>query len=125
MTLFTVRVDHHIHIAGQPASPDPLPLLGRILVSLNEFEYKHMTTQAELAAKLTALAEQTNKAKAEVLGKLSDLAQALANAGNASPEVEAAFAALSTAVQGVDDIVPDPVPETPADPAPAGGESEG
>jgi ABC-type transporter Mla subunit MlaD len=110
VTLFSVRVDHYHH-AGTPAQPDPL--LGQILASINLFGDSFMTTQAELAADLQALAAQTNKAKAEIVAKLDDLAQALANAGNASPEVLSAFDALKGAVQGVDDIVPD-VPSEPS-----------
>ena len=63
--------------------------------------------QTQLAADLAALQVQTEKAKTEVLAKIADLETAIANAGNTTPEVDAALAALKTSVQGVDDIVPD------------------
>lgn len=66
-----------------------------------------MTTQAQLAAQLTALAEQATKAKNEVLAKFDELQVAITNAGNVTPEVETALAALATAVQATDDLVPD------------------
>lgn len=115
---FGIRIDHYIH----QVTPTPDPLLGQILAALNSFGAQFMTTQAELAAQITALAAQTNKAKAEIVAKLDDLAQALANAGNAAPEVLAAFDALKTAVQGVDDIVPDTPPQDPPADPPAGQE---
>lgn len=61
--------------------------------------------QTQLAADLTALQAQTEKAKTEVLAKIADLEIAITNAGNTTPEVDAALAALKTSVQGVDDIV--------------------
>lgn len=66
-----------------------------------------MTTQTELAQGLEALQAQTDKARAEVLGKIADLEAALGNADSVSPEVQAAFDALKGSVQAVDDIVPD------------------
>jgi len=66
--------------------------------------------QSELAAKLTALTEQTEKAKAEILAKLADLDAALQAADDVTPEVQAAFDALKGSVQGVDDIVADATP---------------
>lgn len=69
-----------------------------------------MATQAELAQSLADVSTQVDKAKAEIVAKIGDLETALANAGNTSPEVDAALAALKASVQGVDDIVPDPVP---------------
>lgn len=63
--------------------------------------------QSELQQALTDLTAQTEKAKAEVLAKITDLETAITNAGNTSPEVDAALSALKGAVQGVDDIVPD------------------
>jgi uncharacterized phage infection (PIP) family protein YhgE len=79
------------------------------LKSINERLKYIMATQAQLAAQLTALATQAEKAKAEVTTKLADLQTALDNAGSTTPEVDAALAALAAAVQATDDIVPDVV----------------
>lgn len=72
-----------------------------------------MTTQAELATDLQTLVEQVNKIGAETDGlkqKVSDLEAAIANAGNTSPEVDAALAALKAQLQVVDDKVTDATP---------------
>lgn len=68
--------------------------------------------QSELAAQLTALTEQTEKAKAEILQKIADLDEALQAADDVTPEVQAAFDSLKASVQGVDDIVADVEPES-------------
>lgn len=68
-----------------------------------------MANQTELKAQIEALTAQNEKAKTEIIGKISDLETALANAGETTPEVDAALAALKTSVQGSDDIVPDAV----------------
>lgn len=70
-----------------------------------------MSTQAELRAELESLTAQNEKAKGEILGKIADLEAAIENAGNTTPEVDAALTALKTSVQGTDDIVPDAAPE--------------
>lgn len=68
---------------------------------------KIIMDQTQLAADLSALKDQTEKAKGEVLAKIATLESAIAAAGNTTPEVDAALAALKSSVQGVDDIVPD------------------
>lgn len=78
-----------------------------ILDAITDLKETIMTSQAELATQLQDLAAQTEKARTEVLTKIGDLESAIANAGNTTPEVDAALAALKGAVQGVDDIVPD------------------
>ena len=72
-----------------------------------------MATQAELAAELAAKTAQIRKAIDEITNRLATLEDAARNAP-ATPELSAAVAALSTAVQAADDIVPD------APPSPAG-----
>lgn len=67
-------------------------------------------TQAEELALLQALKVQNEKAKGEILAKIATLETAVANAGNTSPEVDAALADLKTSIQSTDDIVPDPAP---------------
>jgi len=74
-----------------------------------------MGTQAEIAEQLVALKAQVEKIKTEVTEKLQALADAIANQGNASPEVESALADLKTAVQGVDDLNPDAHVEPPVE----------
>ena len=64
-------------------------------------------TQAELAQALRDAAAEADKAKAEVLQKISDLEAAISTAGSTTPEVDEALAALKTSVGGIDDIVPD------------------
>lgn len=91
-------------------------LSGRFVKHLKYIIEQHqhiMATQAEVAAALVALKDQVTKVGTEVSGKLDELAAAIAAQGNASPEVEAALADLTTAVQAVDDLVADPVVEPP------------
>lgn len=71
-----------------------------------------MPTQAELAAELAAKTAQIRKAIDEITTRLAALEDAVKNAP-VSPDLAAAVAALSSAVQAADDIVPD----APANPA--------
>ncbi len=84
------------------------------LEHINQRLEKIMATQAELAKDLTAISEHVAKIGTETsatLQKVTDLETALANAGNTTPEVDAALAALKAQVQVVDDLVADaPVP---------------
>ncbi len=71
--------------------------------------------QAELQSGLEALGAKMDKIGAETTGlqgAVADLETALANAGEVSPGVQAAFEAVKVKAQGVDDLVTD---------APAGG----
>jgi len=61
----------------------------------------------ELAQSIADLKVQNDKARAEVLEKIAALEAAVANAGNTTPEVDAALADLKASVQTDDDIVPD------------------
>lgn len=63
--------------------------------------------QAELAQALTDIKAQADKAKGEIVAKVTDLETAIANSGNTSPDVDAALAALKGSVQGLDDLNPD------------------
>lgn len=71
-----------------------------------------MATQQELAQQLRDVIAQNEKARVEILGKIADLEDALANSGNTTPEVDAALADLKASVQADDDIVPDAPPTT-------------
>lgn len=69
-----------------------------------------MNTQAEMAQQMNAVTEQLGKIATEsaaTVRKVAELEQALANAGNVTPELQAAFDALKAQVQVVDDLVPD------------------
>lgn len=91
--------DLHIHIAGCVAG---ITLLEQI-----------MTTQNEIATTLEGVTAQIAKIGTEttsLLNKVDELVAALAAAGNATPEVEAAVAALQAQAQVVDDLVPDAQP---------------
>ncbi len=87
----------HVHIHNHYESEH------KIIHILNQIQME----QSELAAQLTALQTQTEKAKAEIISKIADLEGALDAADDVTPEVQAAFDALKASVQGVDDIVAD------------------
>ena len=78
-----------------------------VLKQINKKLLKIMASQEEVAAQLTALTAQLEKVKAEIQANLDALAQAIADQGNATPEVEAALAALTASVQSADDLNPD------------------
>lgn len=66
-----------------------------------------MATRAENAQAVADLAAQVRKAKQEIVNKIAALELAQQNSGNTTPEEDAAMTDLKTAVQGVDDVVPD------------------
>lgn len=74
------------------------------LLSIFSLLNKIQMNQEELAAELAALKEQTERSTAEIITKIAALEDAITNAGNITPEVEAALTALKAAVQGVDDV---------------------
>lgn len=86
-----------------------------ILLFINIKLNKMAKTQKEVAAELVAVKEQVVKFKGEVVAKLSALADAIANQGQADPDVEAALADLKTTVQSADDLIEDS-PATPEEP---------
>jgi uncharacterized protein YoxC len=82
---------------------------------------KIMSTQAELALGLQEVKAQVAKIGEETkatLAKVIALEEALANSGNVSPEVQAAFDELKAQVEVVDALVPDAPAETPAEETP-------
>lgn len=81
--------------------------LAVILLELSTIKQGMHMDKTELAANLNAVADQANKARAEIIAKLAEL-EAVIN--QAPPEVVAAFNAVKAAVQGVDDLIPDPPP---------------
>lgn len=93
------RIDVHVWLHDDPAAQ-------LILTTLE----KLMASQAELAASLASVSAQVAKIGTETSGlltKVADLEAALAAAGNTTPEVDAALAALRAQVQVVDDLVVD------------------
>lgn len=98
-----MRIDVHVHHHLEFATP-------LILGAINQLKDSLMTSQAELAQQLSDLTAQTEKARAEIVGKVASLEEAITNAGNVTPEVEAALASLKAAVQSVDDLNPDQAP---------------
>lgn len=66
-----------------------------------------MATQDEEAARLEAIGDKLDKAKAEILSAVEALRAALAEAGNTSAGVEAATARIEGIAQGFDDLNPD------------------
>lgn len=78
----------------------------RKLTTINHQLTQIMATQAELTSELTAKTAQIRKAINEITTRLAALEEAVRNAP-ATPELTAAVAALGTAVQAADDIVPD------------------
>lgn len=79
-----------------------------------------MTTQAETATLLNALADQLGKVFTEINTAMGELRTAIEAAGNATPDMQAALGRLTVASQKLDDLVPDPVvvEPTPTEPTP-------
>ena len=70
-----------------------------------------------LSEDLTAVADQLEKAKDEIAGRIGDLESALLQAGEQPAEVLNAVAALKEVAQGLDDLVEDGPMADPADAA--------
>jgi phage shock protein A len=97
-----IQINHaDIHIHGDP---DVKPSLDSITNKLKTI----MATQAELAQQLRDVTAQNEKARGE-------LETALANAGNTTPEVDEALAALKASVQTDDDLNADAPTEPPVE----------
>jgi seryl-tRNA synthetase len=69
-----------------------------------------MVTQVELAERMRALKAQNDKATAEQMAALQKVQDALAQAGNTTPEVDAAMEELAASIQRDDDLNPDVTP---------------
>lgn len=107
--MWQFRVDHYFHPpVGEAAKPCPqLAAIDAILIDLKGLI---MSTQAQLAADILAVADKVTKVGNEtraLLAKVADLQTALDNAGTVSPEVTEAMAALQSQVAVVDELVPD------------------
>lgn len=102
-----IDVHHHFHFDDHRSADE--------LRRIRHFLEVIVATQTEHAAQLRALKVQLDKAKAEIVAKVSALETALSNAGATTPEVDAAFADLKIAVQAQDDLNVD-APSDPTDP---------
>jgi hypothetical protein len=76
-----------------------------------------MSTQAELAAQLSTIGDQLDKASTELVNEIQALTDAVKTAGNTTPEVDASLARLTAIAQKLDDMNVDVPAPTPA-PAP-------
>lgn len=73
-----------------------------------------MATQVQEAAAIRALTAQVTKTRNETLAKIAALQAAIDAAGGTTPEVDAAMADLTAAVQLSDDDEPDAPAPAPA-----------
>ena len=92
--------------------------LAYILFTIKNKLIAIMANLTELAEQLTAATEQNEKARAEIVAmqnatnakieeqtaQIAALEEALANAGNTTPEIDAAMAALKASIQADDDM---------------------
>jgi seryl-tRNA synthetase len=98
----SIEVSHYHHFG------DSAEIL-RLLRALIQKGDNIVATQAELQAQLNKVGDQLTKASGEIVAKIQVLTDAVAAAGNVTPEVQAAADALTTLGQALDDIVPDAV----------------
>ena len=66
-----------------------------------------MATQAELQASLEALGTQLDKVSAELNTEIQNLTDAVAAAGNTTPEIDAALQKIQQVVDALDALNPD------------------
>lgn len=105
--VWTIRVEHTFVPPPVCAGCESMAQLRADFLSLKEFT---MTTQAEVAANITNITAAVAKIETETRGlltKIADLTAAVEAAGNATPEVLDALAALQAQVAVVDELVPD------------------
>ena len=91
-----------------------LSVIKRELRNLSRKAEIIMASQTEQAAALKALTAQVAKAKKEITDKVAALEAQIAAGGASTPEVDVAMQDLKDAIQGVDDLNPDPPPVTAA-----------
>lgn len=116
-------VDHHVYLHS-PCGAHRCAHAADIIDAIDELKEQIMATQEQLAADLAAVTANVSKIGDEtrtLLSKIDDLTAAVAAAGNTTPEVDAALAALKAQVAVVDDLVPDAADQAPeGDPAAEG-----
>jgi hypothetical protein len=96
-----LRVDHYFHLDGLS---DEFQKLRIILLRI---ERLIMATQTELANQLLTVRDQLTKASAEIQSRVATLEEAIANAGNSTPEVDAALDGVKQIAQALDELNPD------------------
>lgn len=107
--MWRLRVDHHFHLP-QGSADQSCAALASVSAQLTELKGLLMSTQAQLAADITAVADQVTKIGGEtrtLLDKIAELQAAIDAAGSVAPEVTEAMAALQAQVAVVDGLVPD------------------
>jgi len=87
-------------------------LLVAIIIGLRKLRIHMATSNAELSAKLTAIGDQLEKAKNEIVAEVQTLKDALANT-TITPEADASLTRLQGLAQGLDDLNPDATPTPP------------
>lgn len=76
----------------------------------------NIMTNEELTNQLNEVKAQVEKVQGEIQSKLDELATAIENQDNTSPEVESALAGLQAAVTGADNLIADlPTGEPPVE----------
>lgn len=107
-TVVTITVD------GDPAGClPPSPTLADVLAALHQLQEQITMNHEELATALTAVGTRLTEASTEILARLQDLQDAITEAGNTTPEVDAALANVQTLAAALANIVPDPAPAPP------------
>ncbi len=120
-----VEIDIDADVAGHHTEKE---LLLRILAALKQHEQnqterdKQMAiSQADLATGLTQFQTQIGKVAQEQSDRfdaltktIADLQAVIAAGGTVSPDVENAFTNVKTALQALDDTIPDAPPPPPA-----------
>lgn len=114
MADINVNVHHYFHFPGEEAI---LERLGAISTSIEALKETITMNQQEAIDALTAVRAQQEKTANEIVAlkggvdtlnqTILDLEAQLANAGNVSPELEAAVNAVKAQAQVVDDLIPD------------------
>lgn len=100
-------IDIRLRMLSEDLSDNALRLITKQFFQLKELI---MASNAELTARLEALATRAEKVKAEVTKAIQDLRDVIAAGGETSPEVEAALVKAETAVGGIDELNPDATP---------------
>lgn len=110
-TVVTIEVDGDA--AG--CSP-PSPTLADVMAKLTQLQEQIAMNQAELETALANVGTRLTEASTEIVARLQDLQDAITEAGNTTPAVDAALANVQTLAAALADIVPN---DPPADPPPA------
>ena len=89
-----------------PFNLNPFNRIERKLDNILRGQQYIMATQTELAEQLTEIKTNLTEAFGELSAKITALEEALANAGQTTPEVDAALADVKAIATTLKDIVP-------------------